>query len=126
MEIKIPKEIKSFTENVVGTFTLRQLIAVSISMVLAVVIFVYIPYSQIVKVIIGVTLIVPFMLFGFYEYNGMKAEELLVVIFNHIFSNKQLKCRPNSLYEFIILERNNNATNSKNDENKHKKLSQNS
>jgi len=105
MEVKIPKEIKSFTENVIGSFTLRQAISVAISMIIAVAIYVLLPLAQAIKVILGMVLILPVILFGFYEYNGMKTEQFLLLIVKHVFSNKKLKCRPQSFYEFILIER---------------------
>lgn len=110
MEVKIPREIKSFTESVIGSFTLRQAFCVGISLALAIFTYAFIPnLQQIMKIIVGVILILPVMLFGFYEYNGMKAEQFIKLIVQHIFSNKKLKCRPKSFYEFIILERGKNA-----------------
>ncbi|MGI6579100.1 MAG: PrgI family protein [Saccharofermentanales bacterium] len=110
MEVKIPREIKSFTESVIGSFTLRQATCIGISLALAIATYTLIPnLQQIIKILLGVVLILPVMLFGFYEYNGMKAEQFIKLMVQHLFSNKKLKCRPKSFYEFIILERGKNA-----------------
>ena len=127
MEIKIPKEIRSFTEAVVGSFTLRQLISIIITVAISTAIFIIgKELNDTLKAIMVMIIVSPIMLVGFYEYNGMRTEQFIKLIFQHMFSKHNLKCRPRSMYEFIILERGKNDKIAKTNEADSKGLSKNS
>ncbi|NLJ94034.1 MAG: PrgI family protein [Clostridiaceae bacterium] len=126
MEVKIPKEINRYTENVVGTMNLRQLIFGILTVVFAFFMFIKLDYSYTVKIFIIVPIVAPIAMLGFFEYNGMKAEELMSIIFRYIFSSNKLTCRPRTLYEFFYIEGNENGKNKKENERDNEELSQNS
>lgn len=124
MEVKIPKEISQYTENVFGNMNLRQLIFGIITVVIAFTMFIKLPFSQTIKIFIIVPVIAPVAMLGFFEYNGMKAEELISIVFKYIFSNKNIICRPRTLLEIIHIEGIENGKNKKKNERDNKKFSQ--
>ena len=119
MEVKINKEIREYTESVYFGLSLRQFIFSVLACIVAVILYYMLrPYLNI-EILSWVCILgaIPFAAIGFVKYNGMNAEEvILVYIRNKILTPKELIFKPvNFYYELIqkkekwISENNKNA-----------------
>ena len=105
MEIKINKEIRSYTENIYFGLSLRQFIFSILACGMAVILyFVFRPYFGIETLswlcILGA---VPFATIGFIKYNGMNAEEfLLAYIRSEFLTPKELVFSPTNYYYELL------------------------
>ncbi|OMD35658.1 PrgI family protein [Paenibacillus odorifer] len=87
IEIRIPKEIRTYKEKLFFGLTLRQLICTTIA------IFVNVPLYWFGKDIIGaeaaswvvILIAMPLFLIGYFTYNGMTFEQFLKSLIQHEF-----------------------------------------
>jgi len=104
LEVKINKEIRDYSEKIYFGLSLRQFIFSIFSCIVAVIIYLTLK-DKVGKEItswICIIIITPLILIGFVTYNGMKLEELLVVIIrNKILTPKYLVFKSTNYYEEI-------------------------
>ena len=117
MEVKINKEIRDYTESVYFGLSLRQFFFSILACINAIFLyFVFKPYLNIEILswicILGAT---PLALLGFIKYNGMNAEEvILVYIRNKLLTPKKLTFKPKNLYYELLQAKEKNHENNKN------------
>ena len=108
MEVKINKEIRDYTESVYFGLSLRQFIFSILACGMAVVLyFLFRPYFGIETLswlcILGAA---PFAAIGFIKYNGMNAEEFIVVyIRSEFLTPKELTFKPTNFYYELLKDR---------------------
>lgn len=105
MEVKINKEIRNYSENVYFGLSLRQFIFSLLACIVAVIIYMLFKNKLGTEITSWLCIIfaTPFILIGFVKYNGMKLEELLVVIIrNKILTPKYLVYNPTNYYEKLL------------------------
>ena len=93
MEVKINKEIRNYSEKVYFGLTLRQFIFSILSCIVAIIIYLSLKNKLGTEITswICIICVTPLILLVFVTYNGMKLEELLVVIIrNKILTPKYL------------------------------------
>lgn len=101
IDIKIPREIKSYKEKIYFGLDLRQLICVIIAIAINVPLYWYgrkVLGDDITSwVIIFVSL--PLMSIGFVNYNGMQFEEIIVAVLNNNYlKTTKRKYKTKNLY----------------------------
>lgn len=107
MEVKIPKEIRNYTEEIFFGLTLRQFIFSVLACGAAIMLyFILRPHFGIETLswmcILGA---VPFATLGFISYHGMTAEKLLIaVIRSKLLIPVKLKAKPSNLYYELLKE----------------------
>ncbi|MBQ9298836.1 MAG: PrgI family protein [Clostridia bacterium] len=101
MEVKINKDIREFSENIILGLSLRQFIFSLLACVIAVILyFVLKPYLGIETLswvcILGAA---PFAVLGFVKYNGMPAEKFIIAfIKSEILIPKKLTFKAKNIY----------------------------
>lgn len=101
MEVKINREIREYTENIVFGLSLRQFIFSICACVVAVILyFILKPYCGIETLswvcILGAA---PFAALGFIKYNGMTAEKFVAAwVKSMLLTPKRLTFKPINLY----------------------------
>lgn len=108
MEVKINKEIRNYSENVYFGLSLRQFIFSLLSCMVAIIIYLLFKNKLGIEITswLCIIFVTPFILIGFVNYNGMKLEELLVVIIkNKIFTPKYLVYIPTNYYEELLMNK---------------------
>ena len=105
MEIKINKEIRNYNEYIFFGLSLRQFIFTSLACISAVIIY-FIGKTIIpTRIVSWLCILVsfPFIAIGFLTYNGMKAEEFLIVLFKYYFiTPRKLLFKPYNYYEELL------------------------
>lgn len=104
MEVKINREIRSYTESMFFGLSLRQtvfsLLAIAVAAGLY---FALRPYFGVETVswmcILGAS---PFAVLGFVSYHGLTAEQFLLVWLRWLRQPKKLTCRPTNLYYEVM------------------------
>ena len=78
IEVKIPKEIRDYKETFIFGLTLRQTIAVVCAVAVSTPFYIFFMDSLGKSVVgwISIFLSAPFVLFGFFKYNGMNFEKM--------------------------------------------------
>lgn len=105
MEVKINREIRSYTESIFFGLTMRQFVFSLLAIGVAVGLYFFLrPYMGTETVswmcILGAA---PFAAFGFVSYHGMAAEQFLWVwIRSELLEPKRILCEPNNLYYEIF------------------------
>lgn len=105
MEVKINREIRSYTESIFFGLTMRQFVFSLLAIGVAVgLYFLLRPYMGTETVswmcILGA---VPFAAIGFVSYHGMAAEQFLWVwIRSELLEPKRILCEPDNLYYEIL------------------------
>ena len=105
MEIKMNKEILDYKETIFFGLTMRQFIFSLIACVVAVSLyFLFKPYFGIETLSwICIFSAIPFAVLGFAKYNGMYAEEFIIVwIKSEILMPKVLLFKPTNFYEELL------------------------
>lgn len=108
MEVKINKEIRDYTESVYFGLSLRQFIFSIAACLIAVLLYlVFKPYFGIETLswlcILGTA---PFAAIGFVKYNGMNAEEfVLVYIRSEFLTSKELTFKPTNYYYELLKDK---------------------
>ena len=87
IEVKVPKEIRSYKEKIIGPFTLRQIVAGLITFPIVIPLFIYLmpKVGQQVASYISMALGGPLLLLGFYEKNGQPFEKYIQKILLYYF-----------------------------------------
>lgn len=102
MEVKINKEIRQYKEQIFFGLSARQLICSILACTVS--ILIYFIFKPILKNVGTVSWLciagaVPFVLLGFFKYNGMTAEKFIVAwIKSEILIPKRLVFKPSNLY----------------------------
>jgi len=109
MEVKINKEIRSYSESALLGLSFRQAIG-AIGACLAAA-FVYVMLDEVSADIIrnwcSILSAVPFAAVGFFSYHGMNAEQFLMVFLKHeLIMPKRLVFKSSSLYSGILKKMN--------------------
>lgn len=108
MEVKINKEIRDYTESVYFGLSLRQFIFSIAACLIAVLLYlVFKPYFGIETLswlcILGTA---PFAAIGFVKYNGMNAEDfVLVYIRSEFLTSKELTFKPTNYYYELLKDK---------------------
>lgn len=108
MEVKINREIRDYTESIFFGLSLRQFLFSIFACGVAVLLyFILKPYMGIETlswvVILGAA---PFAILGFLKYNGMTAENFIIVwIRSEFITPKQLKFRPSNYYYELVKDK---------------------
>ena len=81
LEIQMSKDIKTFEPTIVGPFTLRQIIWISIGTVLAMPAFFLMPGEITVRILIATLIAAPLIMCGWVKVQGMYLDRYLMIIF---------------------------------------------
>ena len=107
MEVKINKEIRQYTESVFFGLSLRQFICSVLACAMAVIIY-FLLTPILDKGIVSWLCIagaVPFALLGFFKYNGMPAEKIIMCyIRSEFIIPKKMTFKPNNFYYELTKE----------------------
>ena len=92
MEIEINKEIRNYNESIFFGLTMRQCIFSGLALIFSVLIYVILsPFLPIaVWSLICILAATPIAALGFIKYNGMCAEEFIVVFIRYLFTPKHV------------------------------------
>lgn len=107
MEIKVNKEIRDYTENVFFGLSLRQSFFSTFACAVAVLLYFLLKDYLGIETLSWICIIgaLPFVLLGFFKYNGMNAEEFIIAwIKSEILLPKVLLFKPENIYEEILQE----------------------
>lgn len=105
MEIKINKEIRNYTETIFFGLTARQFVFSILACGVAVGLYFLLRNYLGLETLSWVCIMgaVPFALLGFLKYNGMNAEEFIIVwIKSEILMPKILLFKPDNIYDEIL------------------------
>ena len=105
MEIKINKDIRNYNEYIFFGLNLRQFIFTFLSCLSALIIYFFSKAILPTRIVSWLCILVsfPFIAIGFLTYNGMKAEEFLVVLIKYFFLvPKKLLFKPYNFYEELM------------------------
>lgn len=117
MEVKINKEIRSYTESIFFGLTLRQFVFSVFACGVAVLFYFLLkPYLGIETLSwVCILAAAPFAVLGFVKYNGMNAEELIIAwIRSEIFIPKELRYEAFNLYDILLTARDGRKENKRN------------
>lgn len=107
IEIKIPKEVRSYKETIFFGLTLRQIICLSIALSINVPMYIFLkPYigDEIASWIIMFTG-VPLFLVGFFKFNGLPFEKFaLIVLKFKLFIPQKRKYKVENIFTDIAAE----------------------
>ena len=81
LEIQMSKDIKTFEPTIVGPFTLRQIIWITIGTVLAMPTFFLMPGEITVRILIATLIAAPLIMCGWVKVQGMYLDRYLMIIF---------------------------------------------
>ena len=81
LEIQMSKDIKTFEPTIVGPFTLRQIIWITIGTVLAMPAFFLMPGEITVRILIATLIAAPLIMCGWVKVQGMYLDRYLMIIF---------------------------------------------
>ena len=99
MEIRINKEIRQYKENIFFGLSLRQFIFSVLSCIIAVILYFTLKsMTNNIEVISWLCIIgiLPFVLLGFFKYNGLTADKFFIAwIKSEILIPKKLLFKPN-------------------------------
>ena len=101
-DVKINKEIRDYKEKIVlGIFDLRQAICMGAGIVLAVIMYNILPMPMSTwKLVLCAIPVAPCAMIGFFHYNKMPGEELLLNIIRYYTRPKRFPSVPeNSIYD---------------------------
>lgn len=93
IEIRIPKEINDYKEKFLFGLTVRQFVSVAAALGAAIPLYIF-SKDHIGADMAGwlvLLVVVPIFGFGFFKYNGMTFERLVVVIFRQMFIEPQVR-----------------------------------
>lgn len=93
IEIRIPKEINDYKEKFLFGLTVRQFVSVAAALGAAIPLYIF-SKDHISADMAGwlvLLVVVPIFGFGFFKYNGMTFERLVVVIFRQMFIEPQVR-----------------------------------
>lgn len=85
LEIQMSKDIKTFEPTIVGPFTLRQIIWITIGTVLALPAFFLMPGEITVRILIATLIAAPLIMCGWVKVQGMYLDRYLMIIFVYTF-----------------------------------------
>ena len=108
MEVKINRDIRTYTENIFFGLTMRQFIFSILACLIAVLIYFIFKNKLGTEItswlcIIGV---LPFAALGFVKYNGMNAETIFIAIIkSKVLTPKVLVSNPNNYYYELLKEK---------------------
>ena len=85
LEIQMSKDIKTFEPTIVGPFTLRQIIWITIGTVLAMPTFFLMPGEITVRILIATLIAAPLIMCGWVKVQGMYLDRYLRIIFVYTF-----------------------------------------
>ena len=108
MEVKINRDIRTYTENIFFGLTMRQFIFSILACLIAVLIYFIFKNKLGTEItswlcIIGV---LPFAALGFVKYNGMNAETIFIAIIkSKVLTPKVLVNNPNNYYYELLKEK---------------------
>lgn len=108
MEVKINKDIRTFSETIFFGLTMRQCICSLLACIVAVVLY-FIFKDKLGTEIsswICIIAVIPFVALGFIKYNGMNFEIIFFsIIKTKILSPKVLVNKPNNLYYEMVKDK---------------------
>ena len=81
LEIQMSKDIKTFEPTIVGPFTLRQIIWITIGTVLVMPAFFLMPGEITVRILIATLIAAPLIMCGWVKVQGMYLDRYLMIIF---------------------------------------------
>lgn len=93
IEIRIPKEINDYKEKFLFGLTVRQFASVAAALGAAIPLYIF-SKDHIGADMAGwlvLLVVVPIFGFGFFKYNGMTFERLVVVVFRQMFIEPQVR-----------------------------------
>lgn len=90
LEVKTNKEILKIKSTKFWGFTAKEFTAVAAALVAGVVVFVGLPFSELIKAVILVPVIMIIAAFGFFELDGMSAWDFLKAFFSACFEKNLL------------------------------------
>ena len=105
MEVKINREIRDYSESVYFGLSLRQFIFTSLACISAVIIYFLGKTIIPTRIVSWLCILIsfPFIAIGFLTYNGMKAEEFLIILFKYYFiTPRKLLFKPYNYYEELL------------------------
>jgi len=105
MEVKINKDIRTYTENMAFGLSLRQCLFGGAGLTLSVVVFFALRNHLHIEVLswICIFTVAPFAVLGFISYNGMTAEQFIYAwLKSEIIYPKRLKFQDTNLYREAI------------------------
>lgn len=85
LEIQMSKDIKTFEPTIVGPFTLRQIVWITIGTVLAVPVFFFMPGEINVRILAATLIAAPLFMCGWVKVQGMYLDKYLKIIFIYTF-----------------------------------------
>jgi uncharacterized sodium:solute symporter family permease YidK len=90
MRVNITPDIRNFKEKIWNNFTTRQLISIGIAGAIAFLLYRTFDMPDFIRRYLVIACVLPVLLIGFCEYQGMYFEEFLLCLFNE-FWNPQLR-----------------------------------
>lgn len=109
IEIKIPKEIRSYKETLFAGLTLRQIVCLGIALAINIPMYLFLKLyigDEVASWIIMFTG-VPLFLIGFFKYNGLPFEKFALIMLNfNLFIPRKRKYKVENIFTEILREQN--------------------
>lgn len=108
MEVKINKEIRNYTESVYFGLSLRQFLFSIVACLVAVLLYFLLKRYFGIETLSWICILgaAPFAAIGFVKYNGMNAEEfVLVYIRSEFLTSKELTFKPTNYYYELLKDK---------------------
>lgn len=100
IQVEMIDDIRKTEKKVLGSFTLRQVICILLSLTYSVPIALLIPANIVIKFLIGFALALPVMLCGWVTVNNAPFEIVLMrYIYKHFLTPQKRKCRTANPYK---------------------------
>ncbi len=91
LELRMSKDIKTFEPNIVGPFTFRQAIWITIGTVISVPLFFIIPGQVASRILICTLIAAPFIMCGWIKVQGMYLDGYLKVVLKYTFWDSKIR-----------------------------------
>lgn len=105
MEVKINKEIRNYTEKMYFGLSLRQFLFSLCACIVAIIVYFLFNNTFNKEIISWICIVaaIPFVLFGFFKYNGLTFEQFIIAWFkSEILTLKKLKFISTNYYFDIL------------------------
>ncbi|MDD4565856.1 MAG: PrgI family protein [Eubacteriales bacterium] len=106
IEVRIPKEVREYQEKWLLGMTKRQLTCCLLALVVNVPLYFFLQ-QHLGDELAGWAIVItsaPFILVGFYKYNGMNVEKLALCILDFMTTEQNRKYMTNNVYAWIKSE----------------------
>lgn len=105
IEVKVPREIRSYKEKLFFGLNLRQTVCAVLAIALNIPVYIYLrPYvGDDLAAWIIILIAVPFFFIGFFQYNGMPFEQFALCILRfQLLTPQKRKYKTENLYDILM------------------------